>query len=92
LRVNHLVRHEQETNVTGYLAMGGYGAYVWSAFAIALLLMVGLFVQSRQAARKREAELEALRLQVRPARARATRQMRPRREVEPAATSVPEGG
>ena len=61
---------EQGPSLTDYLAMGGYAAYVWSAFAIALLLMVGLFVQSRHAARRREAELAELRAQVRPQRAR----------------------
>jgi heme exporter protein D len=74
------------------LAMGGYAAYVWSAFAITLALMVGLFVQSRQAARRREAELADLRLRVRPQRAREARPMRPRRESEPAATVAGDGG
>ena len=68
-----------------YLAMGGYAAYVWSAFAIALGLMGGLFLQSRHAARRREAELAELRQQVRPQRRREARPMRPRRQVEPAA-------
>ncbi len=77
--------------MSDFLAMGGYAAYVWSAFAIAVALMVGLFAQSRQAARRREAELAELRLQVRPQRARAVRPLRPRRETEPAATTV-EGG
>ena len=64
--------------------MGGYAAYVWSAFAVALLLLVGLFLQSRHAARRRELELELeeLRARVRPQRPRAPRPMRPRREVE----------
>jgi heme exporter protein D len=65
-----------------HLAMGGYAAYVWSAFAAALLLLVGLFLQSRQAARRRELELEELRARIRPQRPRAPRPMRPRREVE----------
>jgi heme exporter protein D len=75
-----------------YLAMGGYAAYVWSAFAIALALMVGLFLQSRHVARRREAELAELRLQVRPQRSREARPMRPRREVEPAAPGLGDGG
>jgi heme exporter protein CcmD len=79
--------------VADFLAMGGYGAYVWSAYAVASALMGGLFLQSRHAARSREAELEALRAQVRPQRTRAPRPMRPRREGgEPAATVVGEGG
>ena len=46
--------------------MGGYAAYrLVGVRHCRLVLMVGLFVQSRQAARRREAELEQLR-QVRP--------------------------
>ncbi len=78
--------------MTDYLAMGGYAAYVWSAFGIALLLMGGLFVQSRHAARRREAELMELRLQVRPQRARQVRPMRPRREAEPVTPGIGDGG
>ena len=70
-----------------FLAMGGYAAYVWSAFAIAFVLMVGLFLQSRQAARRRDQELEALRAKVRPQRPRVPQPMRPRREAE---AGVPE--
>ena len=74
------------------LAMGGYAAYVWPAFAIATALLVGLFVHSRQAAVRREDELAQLRLQVRPQRARAAKPMRPRREVEPTGSGIAEGG
>lgn len=45
--------------------MGGYGAYVWSAFGFAALVLVGLLVQSWRAASRREAELERLRRTVR---------------------------
>jgi heme exporter protein D len=65
-----------------FLAMGGYAAYVWSAFAIAFVLMVSLFLQSRQAARRRDQELEALRAKVRPQRPRVPQPMRPRREAK----------
>ena len=71
--------------------MGGYAAYVWSAFAIALVFLVGLFLQSRRAARRRELELEELRARVRPQRPRAPRPMSPRREVE-TAPGTREGG
>jgi heme exporter protein D len=73
--------------VSELLAMGGYAAYVWSAFALAFLLMLGLFLQSRRAARRSEAELETLRATVRPPRARAARPLRPRREVDAAEPS-----
>jgi heme exporter protein D len=78
-------------NLTEHLAMGGYAAYVWSAFAVALVLLVGLFLQSRRGARRRELELEELRARVRPQRPRAPRPMRPRREAE-AAPGAREGG
>ena len=74
------------------LAMGGYAAYVWPAFAIATALLVGLFVHSRQAAVRREDELAQLRLQVRPQRTRVAKPMRPRREVEPTGSGIAEGG
>jgi len=71
--------------------MGGYAAYVWSAFGIALLLLAGLFVQSRQSARRRDAELAQLRTEVRPQRARVARPMRPRRDIDPVEPGVREG-
>ncbi|BCX19467.1 MAG: hypothetical protein KatS3mg117_3149 [Geminicoccaceae bacterium] len=57
-----------------FLAMGGYGAYVWSAYGITLAVMVGLFWQSWQRARKRTAEAERLRAE---RRAEARRPPRP---------------
>jgi heme exporter protein D len=78
--------------LTDYLAMGGYAAYVWSAFSIALALMMGLFFQSRRMARRREAELTDLRARLRPERGHGSRAMRPRRESEPSASSAGEGG
>ena len=75
-----------------FLAMGGYAAYVWTAFAIACLFLVGLFLQSHRAARRREAELEELRTRLRPQRQRVARPLRPRRETEPAERHVEESG
>lgn len=55
--------------VGDFLAMGGYAAYVWSAFGFAAVVLIGLFVQSWLAVRRGEAELAALRGTVRaPAR------------------------
>jgi heme exporter protein D len=72
-----------------FLAMGGYAAYVWPAFAIALALMAGLFLASFRAARRSETLLEELRTRARPRQARPARPMRPRREAEP---GLGEGG
>lgn len=44
-----------------FLAMGGYGAYVWTAYGITALFLLILFVWSWFGARAREAELEQMR-------------------------------
>lgn len=83
-----------------FLAMGGYAAYVWPAFAFTFLVMAGLLAQSWRAARRGERELEALRATLRPGRGAATgaaaRPRRPlvarREEDEVAAAAPAEGG
>jgi len=55
--------------------MGGYGAYVWAAFGTTIVLLAALLWQSWRFARKRTAELEALR------RAQPTRPARAARPV-----------
>lgn len=67
--------------LSDFFAMGGYAAYVWPAYAIALALLVGLFAQSRRQVRRNEAELASLRAVVRPRQGRAARPLRPRRET-----------
>ena len=47
--------------VTQFLAMGGYAAFVWPAFAVVAALMAGLLATSLSAARRSDAEVEALR-------------------------------
>lgn len=47
--------------VRTFLSMGGYAAYVWPAYIIAVTVLAGLVVSSWKSARKREAELAALR-------------------------------
>lgn len=49
-----------------FLAMGGYGAFVWSAYGLVALAMVALAVSSLRRLRRLEARLAAL-----PARRRA---------------------
>ena len=46
--------------MTEFFAMGGYAAYVWPAYALAALVMVGLLVASLRGLREREATLKAL--------------------------------
>ena len=63
-----------------FLAMGGYAAYVWPAFGLTLLVLIGLLWQSLRMARQREAELSALRERMRGHRARPAGRLTPRRE------------
>jgi heme exporter protein D len=44
----------------GYFAMGGYATYVWSAYAVAAAVLIGLAAFAIMRARARGAELEAL--------------------------------
>ncbi len=61
--------------------MDGYGPYVWAAYGITFLVVVGLLLQSWWYARKRTAELAALRERT-PRRARAGgRPLRPERKA-----------
>ena len=71
------------------LAMGGYGAFVWSAFGVTALILLGLLWQSVRAAKAREAELAQLRSVVRPEPARAPKL---RRSQTAAASRVADGG
>jgi heme exporter protein D len=43
-----------------FLAMGGYAAYVWPSFGIAVVVMLGVAWASRQTLKSRLAALEAL--------------------------------
>jgi heme exporter protein D len=47
-------------NLESYLAMGGHGAFIWSAYAVAAVVLIGLLLVSWRAARVREAELATL--------------------------------
>ena len=49
--------------------MGGYAAYVWTAYGFAALALLALLVQSWRSARRRDAELEQVRQVARPVRA-----------------------
>jgi heme exporter protein D len=78
----------EEQGLSEFLAMGGYAAYVWSAFGFALVVLLGLLGQSWRAARQREAELAQLRELVRAGRAKPT-QAQPRSQVrDPTARPV----
>ena len=44
-----------------YLSMGGNGRFIWSAYAVALLVLIGLVVVSVRNYRLRQTELNLLR-------------------------------
>ena len=44
-----------------FLAMGGYGAFVWPAYGLTLLIMAGLAVASLRRLRRARRELEGMR-------------------------------
>ena len=43
-----------------YLAMGGYGAFVWPAFGVTALVMIGLWWDSVRTLRRNERALAAV--------------------------------
>jgi len=47
--------------VEAYLGMEGYGSFIWAAYLLATLILVGLLAQSRRVLKKREALLLRLR-------------------------------
>ena len=48
------------TTISDFLAMGGYAAFVWPAFAVTAVVLVALLVASRRGLKAREAMLRAL--------------------------------
>jgi heme exporter protein D len=43
-----------------FFSMGGYAGFVWPAYALAALVLVGLLAASVAGARARESELESI--------------------------------
>ena len=46
--------------IQDYLAMGGYAAFVWPCFAATLIVMIGLYVVSKQRLARLQTEVAAL--------------------------------
>ena len=44
-----------------FLSMGGYGGYIWPAYLIATVILVGLLITSLRSVRGQEARLASLR-------------------------------
>jgi len=66
--------------MSGYFAMGGHAAFVWSAYGVAAVIMVAMLVASLRALRRQQ---QAVRL-LEEARSRTRR--------EPPASALPETG
>ena len=47
-------------SISEFFAMGGYAGYVWSAYGVAALILIGLLVMSWKDLRARLAEVAAL--------------------------------
>ena len=47
-------------SISEFLGMGGYAGFVWPAFAITAVVLIGLLIASLRTLRMREAELRAL--------------------------------
>jgi heme exporter protein D len=43
-----------------YLSMDGYGSFIWSAFGLSVIVLVGLLIQSQHFLKSSETELNAL--------------------------------
>ncbi|MBP2229751.1 heme exporter protein CcmD [Azospirillum agricola] len=73
--------------MTDFLSMGGYAAFVWPAYAIAALVLLGLLLATWKGLRDAETTLKALE-SARPAR----RRTRPRADGKPdTAAGTPAG-
>jgi len=47
-------------SIDSFLAMGGYAGYVWPAYGLAAIVLIGLLVVSLRRLRRAEADLAAL--------------------------------
>jgi heme exporter protein CcmD len=47
-------------DLTTFLEMGGYGAFVWPAYALTLALLIVLYLATRHSIRKHEHALKGL--------------------------------
>ncbi len=54
-----------------FLAMGGYGAYVWPAYGLTAAVMIGFVITTLRSLRQHQKALDALEARVGPRRRRA---------------------
>ena len=48
------------SQLTTFINMNGYGQYIWPAFAISIIVLAGIFLQSYRFLKRTEKELETL--------------------------------
>ena len=46
--------------MSSFFAMGGYAAYVWPAYGVATVVLIGVWIASMRGLRARESEIEAV--------------------------------
>jgi heme exporter protein D len=80
--------------VADFFAMGGYGAFVWTAYGITALALVLMFVWSWHGAKRRDAAFEQLkRLQRADRQGPASATLRPAENAaSPSAANAPMAG
>jgi heme exporter protein D len=47
--------------LTSYFAMGGYGGFIWPAYGLTAVVLIGLLIASRRTLAARETKLDAIR-------------------------------
>ncbi|MBT7953779.1 MAG: heme exporter protein CcmD [Rhodospirillaceae bacterium] len=45
---------------TEFLSMGGYGSFIWAAFGLSAVVLIGILIQSQRFLKASDAELNAL--------------------------------
>ena len=45
---------------TEFLSMGGYGSFIWAAFGLSAVVLIGILIQSQRFLKVSDAELNAL--------------------------------
>ena len=56
-----MVRGNGAQVLSEFLDMGGHGVYIWPAYAIATIVIVGILIQTLRTMRQRERKLKILR-------------------------------
>ena len=52
------------SSITEFLAMGGYGAFIWAAFGLTAVVLIGLLILSLRDVQEKERHLAKLQAQL----------------------------